>query len=316
MPTFCRHNRFLHSCPICSPQEAAPPAPRRAGGGTATRTRRSGTARPGGVRVRRVARAADDGYAGPLVPGLRASADARTLAGELGFATGRLAWLAAGPEGFYGDIASLPDREEALWLAALAAVLGPLEGEDPFATVRAVHVPWGEDPDLEGAELGPRAGAPSAAEAARVLSAYRGWAQRAGSQAAALGGEPSWSSERRFERAFERLGSVGMARGARFDLLVVLDRLGLLDARPPSLWLGDRDETSLAAKRVFGIGERFLLDRRAGDLAAAAGVPLEALDLALANLDAPERITLGAPAGATDAEAAARAERVLGVDAD
>jgi len=61
------------------------------------------------------------------------------------------------------------------------------------------------------------------------------------------------------------------------------------------------------------MGDRFVLDRRAGDLAAEAGVPLEALDLALANLDAPERMTLGAPDDVADDDARARAEAALGV---
>jgi len=232
------------------------------------------------VRVRRVARAADDGYASALVPGLRASGDAGRLADELAFATGRLAWLASGAGGVYAEAAGAPDREEGLWLVAEAAVLGP----------RA---------DAEDAE--------------RVLAAYRAWAGRAGGQAAALDGEAAWTPERRFDRAFERLGSLGLARGARYDLLVVLGRVGLLDARPASLHFGDRDDTSLAAKRVFGIGDRFVLDRRAADLAAEAGVPIEALDLALANLDAEEHMTLGAPDDVADDEVRARAAAALGV---
>jgi len=63
----------------------------------------------------------------------------------------------------------------------------------------------------------------------------------------------------------------------------------------------------VAAKRVFGIGDPFLLERRAADLAEACQVPLEALDLALFNWGRPEdaRATLGAQAGA-----AARAEPI------
>jgi hypothetical protein len=281
VPTFCRHNRFLHSCPICSPQEAAPPS-RRAGTAAAPRPRTARTSSPrtpSGVRVRRVARAADDGYANALVPGLRASADARSLADEIAFAAGRLAWLESGAGGVYADAAGSADREDGLLLLASAAAHGPRASGDPE----------------------------------RVLAAYSAWATRAGSQAAALGGEPAWTPERRFDRAFERLGSLGFARGARYDLLVALGRLALLDARPSSLHLDDRDDTSLAAKRVFAIGDRFVLDRRSADLAAAAGVPIEALDLALANLDAPERMTLGAPEDVADDEVRARALAALGV---
>lgn len=281
MPTFCRHNRFEHTCPICSPQAAETPS-RRAGTTAAPRprsTRTSSSRTPTGVRVRRVARAADDGYANGLVPGLRGSGDAQRLADEIAFAAGRLAWLEGGGEGVYAEAAAA-EPEAGLELLARAAATGPRASGDPE----------------------------------RVLAAYRGWAERSGSQAAALGGEPSWTPERRFDRAFERLGGLGFSRGARYDLLVALGRLGLLDTRPSSLHVGDRDDTSLAAKRVFAIGDRFLLDRRAGDLAAAAEVPLEALDLGLANLDAQERMTLGAPDDVADEGARARAAAALGVE--
>jgi len=282
VPTFCRHNRFEHTCPICSPQ-AETPSGRRSGTAAAPRPRTARTSSsrtPTGVRVRRVARAADDGYASGLVPGLRASADARRLADELAFAAGRLQWLEGGADGVYAQAAAA-GGEEGLSLLARAAALGPrAEGGD----------------------------------AERVLAAYEAWAGRSGGQAAALAGEAGWTPERRFDRAFERLGSVGFARGARYDLLVVLGRLGLVDVRASSLHIGDRDDTSLAAKRVFAIADRFVLDRRAADLAEDAGVPVEALDLALANLDAPERMALGAPEDAADETVRELAAAALGVD--
>jgi hypothetical protein len=43
------------------------------------------------------------------------------------------------------------------------------------------------------------------------------------------------------------------------------------------------DPTTIAAKRVFGIGDAINLQRRASDLASTVGVPMEALDLALFN---------------------------------
>jgi hypothetical protein len=56
------------------------------------------------------------------------------------------------------------------------------------------------------------------------------------------------------------------------------------------------DPTTVAAKRVFAIGDAMNLQRRASDLAAAAEVPIEALDLALLNWSRPEddRVTAGA----------------------
>jgi hypothetical protein len=268
------------------------------------------------VKVRRVARAVDDGYRSELVPGLRSSEDARRLAEEIGFATGRLDELASAPPGLYEEAALASDREEALWLALLIALLGPLEGDDPFATVRAVRVPWagGEIPTLEGAELGPRTGLHDGREGERALAAYRAWAERSGGQEAALRGDASWTPERRFERAYERLGSLrGFGRPARFDLLATLGRLGLLDARAASLHLGDNDDASLAARRVFGIADKFLLERRSGHLAEEADVPLEALDLALANFGSDRgRATQGASA-AGDADATERAAAALGL---
>jgi hypothetical protein len=69
--------------------------------------------------------------------------------------------------------------------------------------------------------------------------------------------------------------------------------------RPSSLQLTD-DATTLAAKRVFGIGDKLLLERRARELAEAARLPIEALDLALFNWAAPDggRATMGSRAAA------------------
>ena len=75
-----------------------------------------------------------------------------------------------------------------------------------------------------------------------------------------------------------------------------LGRLGLVDVSPPDLQLGEAsDPAVIAAKRVFGIGERFLMERRAADLAEEADVPLDAFDLALFNFGQPEtaRATMG-----------------------
>ena len=92
-----------------------------------------------------------------------------------------------------------------------------------------------------------------------------------------------------------------------------LGRLGLVELRPTSLQFGDGD-TTIAAKRVFGIGDKILLERRARTLADAADVPIEALDLALFNWGArgAARATYGASAVVVDADRAAIAD-VLGV---
>ena len=92
---------------------------------------------------------------------------------------------------------------------------------------------------------------------------------------------------------FERLALPGLHRDARFDLLVTLGRLGLYDLRAGGLRFGGGDEVTVAAKRLLGIGDPMLLERRAADLADACGVPLEALDLGFYNWGLGARATAG-----------------------
>jgi hypothetical protein len=266
--------------------------------------------------VRREARAVGDGYRNGLVPGLHARDDARRLCEELAGAAGRLAELATAPPGLYAEVAGEPDLEEAIWLAFLIGYLSPLPAGDPFAAIAAVRTRWadGELPALDGVPTGPRGGHAST----QTLTAYRRLAERAGSQPAALAGEPHWSAERRFARAFERLALPGLARPARFDFLVTLGRTGRLEARPDSLFLAGAapdDHTALAGRRVLGIADPGLLDRRAAALAEAADVPLEAVELALWNWQAGDdgRTRLGASPDAIDEAARGRAEAALGL---
>ena len=260
-----------------------------------------------------MSQAADDGYRNELVPGVKASSDAERLATELTFASARLAELAAGPPSLYAQIGAEPDAEEALWLAFLTAYLSPTGGDDPFAGIRAAHVPWasGELPDLD-VPLGLRTSHDPAAGTRTVL-AYRAWATRGAGQAASFAGEPSWTPERRFDRLFERLALAGFGRPGRYELLVSLGRLGVVDVRASTLQLTD-DATTVAAKRVFGIGDKMLLERRARDLADAAELPIEALDLALFNWAAPQRgrATMGS-AVQVNADDEAAIAAVLGV---
>jgi hypothetical protein len=318
VPTFCRHNRLEATCPICS-RNAAPagraaprprpavPRPARAAGERRAAPRRAGGAE---VRVRRVTRAVDDGYEHELVPGLRASADAARLADELAFSAARLEELAGDPPGLYAEAASSADREEAAWLCFLISYLGPLEdAEDPFAAIAAARVPWatGEVPSLEGVRTGPRT-AHDPRRGSETVAAYRAWAARHGGQVAALAGDASWTPQRRFERAFERVAMRGFPRGPRYDFLVVLGHLGLFEMRPWALQLTIEplDPTVVAAKRVFGIGDARNLHHRAVELASACSVPIEGLDLALLNWARPdERVTAGSRAAVDPARRAA-----------
>jgi hypothetical protein len=310
VPTFCRHNRLIQNCPICSREQAIelrpivsssaprttqprPSTPRTArprAGASASRS-----ARGGGVVVRRVARGGDDGYQSPLLIGLKSSIDAGRLAEELAFAEHRLLRLQHDPPGLYGDVAdAAADIEERSWLAFLIAYLCPLEEEDPFSEIERVRTSWasGAMPALDDVRCGPRT-AHDPARGTRTLEAYRVWAARAGSQAAAFAGDAAWTPERRFARAYERLALPGLHREARFDLLVTLGRLGVYDQQAGSLAIGGVNDVTVGAKRAFGIGDPLLLERRAGDLAQACALPLEALDLGLHNWQRGERATLG-----------------------
>jgi hypothetical protein len=279
MPLFCRHNRLTANCPICSRElEAdlrakAPARPARAPrtSGTSSKSRaRTGAGRSGGVVTKRVARAADDGYRNPLVPGLRATADAERLAGALAAAAARLE-----PPGPYPELAAEPDLEEATWLAFLLALAGA-DAPDLQSAILEARPSWvsGEAPELPG-------------QRARTVTAYRAWAARAGSQQAAFTGEAAWTPERRFARVFERLALPGFGRAARFELLASLGAAGRYELTAGAVQFGEDDATTLAAKRALVSGDTLLLERRARELAEACQVPLAALDRGLAVWGTP-----------------------------
>jgi len=277
VPLFCRHNRLTASCPICSREQqperraAAPaPPPRSRGSARSGPPRRTG-ARSGGLVTRRQHREADDGYRNPLVPGLRATADAERLGAALVAATARLE-----PPGPAPDVAREPDRQEATWLAFLLALAGP-EAPEAQAAVLAQRPSWaaGEEPDLPE----PRR---------RTAALYRAWAQRNGGQEAAFQGDPAWTPQRRFARLHQRLALPGFGRAPRYEMLVVLAAAGTWPLQADALMLGgEEDPTTLAAKRLLVSGDTLLLERRAADLAEACEVPLAALDRALAVWGTP-----------------------------
>jgi hypothetical protein len=337
MERFCRHNRFVERCPICretvpglAPPEGAPrrgqagersPEGARAAAGQRRSPRRARGAPE--LHVRRERRAEDDGYRSALVPGLRASQDAERLAEEIAFADGRLMAITMAPPDLYGEVRELEDVEQATWTCFLAAYLSPLEGSNPFLGVRmALEADWraGELPDLSEVPLGPRT-SHDPARGEETLGAYLQWKRHAESQGErevnAFVGDPAWTPLRRFERLFERLTLPGLARMGRYDLLVTMGRIGLYELRTDSLCMGAtrggaaNDLTTLAAKRLFGIGEPLLLERRAQALAEAMSLPVEALDLAFANWGAGERATLGAPSEVLDQHALERARAAL-----
>lgn len=354
-PTFCRHNRFVDRCPICresapgqtSTRRATKPkrgtgtpsraqtdarssagrgATSRTGAGAGVRAGRTATRRNQEVRVHRELRAQDDGYRSELVPGLHSSEDARRLAREIGFAGGRLLAFGGAPPGFYAEARDCGDIEQATWMCFLAAYLSPVQGDAPFAGIREAlaSCSWasGTVSDLQEIALGPRT-SHDPARGAETLIAYRRFAEHAGTQQLAFAGEPEWTPQRRFARLFERLALPGFGRMGRYDLLVTLGRLGLYELCADSLALVTRttqaasDHTPPAAKRVFGIGDPIIIERRARALADAASTPIEVLDLALYNWSLvdpeQERVTLGFAPDMCDASALERAEAALEV---
>jgi hypothetical protein len=340
VPSFCRHNRLIQNCTICSREQNLAMRPIVSGGtSTHERASTSGTdgdreasaakprapraAKPGSprsssknVRVRRLSRGADDGFQSRLVPGLRSSEDAERLAEEIAFATRRLTVIETEPEGLWLALADTSsDIEERTWLAFLIAYIGPDDSEQPFAAIDAARTTWasGESPNWEAVQAGPR-GAFDRERSEATLAGYRAWAQRAGSQAAAFTGESAWTPERRFERVYERLALPGMTRDARFELLVLLGRSGVYELRAGKLALSGENEATWAAKRGLGIGDPMLLERRAADLAAACGAPLEALDLAFHNWGSGTRTGAGfAVDSEPDADVLAQAQDALGL---
>jgi Alpha-glutamyl/putrescinyl thymine pyrophosphorylase clade 3 len=304
------------------------------------RAARSRRPRGEDLRVHREGREQDDGYRSALLPGLRASADATRLIEEVAFASGRLLALGTDPPGLYAEARALAEHDlgQATWMCFLISYFSPLDppldGEDPFAGIRlALSVATGSDeggfagggdgragpiPDLDGIPLGPRT-SHDRARGIGTLLAYRQWVEQGGGQADAFSGDPGWSPQRRFERLFERLALPGFGRMGRYDLLVTLGCLGLYELRADSLHLSSTrgtsssDLTTLAAKRLFAIGDPIHLERRAVALAQAIAVPVETLDLALANWASPQRATLGFAPDTCDPGALERAHDALGL---
>lgn len=285
MAMFCRHNRMTAHCPICRAEHESklPKAPPRAGrvrpnsppkkATPTTRSARSPRASSSRLVTRKLARPADDGYRNALVPGMRATADAERLAHALVSAT---EWLA--PPGPYGSIAAEADREQAIWQAFLLAIVG--RGDPARQRQLLAGAPSWESGELPEQLTASEAG---------TARAYRAWAGRAKSQAAAIEGESSWGGDRRFARLMERLAFPGFPRAKRFEFLVALGTAGLFELEPSQLFVAAEDDaTTLAAKRLLVSGDRMLLERRARDLARECGVPMAALDRGLADWDDPK----------------------------
>ena len=161
--------------------------------------RRAGAA---GLRVRREERAAEDGYSSPLMPGVRASADAPRLAEEIAFSSGRLLALrdrprrASTPSSAAGGGGHSSTRT---WIVLPYRLpLARLQGDEPFAASARPCGCADRDERVELGELSTRCPSGHArshdpARGTRTLLAYRQWVQRAAARRRAFSGDPTWS---------------------------------------------------------------------------------------------------------------------------
>jgi hypothetical protein len=309
---FCRHGRREDRCIVClgEKRRAREAANKKTSSGKVTSARRATSSRAAsrtaagaalsarrpaasGVRVKKLTRHAEDGWSNELLPGLRSSGEALDLLSHLSRARVRLERLATDAPGPYATARALAggeaaDREEATWILFQVAYYGPLEGDEPFREIDRLLVRADEalpSPEtLSGVSVGPR-GAHAHDRGVATLQGYRDWAHRVGGQLKGLsagGTDPA----RRFDAAYRALALPGLHRDARYEFLVTLGQMGLLDAAPWSLLLdAGRDPVSVAAKRAFLTGDAVLLQRRFGAFARAIGVPVAAFDLGLRNWD-------------------------------
>jgi hypothetical protein len=233
------------------------------------------------------------GWRSPLLPGVREEALARRLADEVAIAEGLLLTLTVAPGEYWRLASERADRDEACRAVFVGAwLVGDAGDPDPFAAARAAQT---------GVRAAVRRGALAAEPGAEQADiSFERFAQRGGGPHAALIGDPAWRAARRFERVAERLSLPGLSRALRFRVLVLLGRLGVIEARAPALLLADAnrwDRTLAGAVRVFANDEPAELERRAGLLADAAQLPFDVLDLALWNLADAPRATLGEAPG-------------------
>ena len=295
MPLFCRHNRLTQNCPICSRELAAeraaarPRAARRARAPARSAPSDAAGAPPASSRAR-VARAADDGYRNPLVPGLRATADAERLAAALAWADARLE-----PPGPHPAVAEEPDRGGGD-LARVPARARPARRARAARGDRRLAPELGERraPDIPGADP-------------RTVPAYRAWAERAGAQAAAFLGEPGVVARAALRRAPSSASRCpGCGRGARYELLITLGAAGVCDVAADALHIGKSRRRDDARRQA-----RARLGRRA--CCSSAAPPISRGAAASASARSTARSPCGARARRPDARGAAGVRAALGL---
>ena len=228
----------------------------------------SGSRGSGRLVTRQLARATDDGYRNPLVPGLKATADAERLAIAVTQAHERL-----DPPGPFTAIDETPDVEQATWLAFLFALAPEL-----YDVIDETRPAWEDAANLDAL---PEAKAKTAA-AYRALGRAR---RLAGGRVHGRGDLDAGAPLR------PRLRAARAPRLHPRDALRPADRARRrrhLPARGRRAALRRRTTpTTDAAKRLLVSGDRMLLERRARDLADASGLPIGAFDRGLAVWGTP-----------------------------
>ena len=299
MPSFCRHGRLEANCKICTPEERpAPPrtsaAPRpRAGAPPGRRGAHRRADRPAGWSSGAWPASADDGY--DQRARARPARDAPTpRAWPTSWPSPRpaCAQLRADPPGPLrrgragrrprgGDVAVPADRLPAA--AGGRRAVGVDRRRPRAVGDRRAAGPRRRAAPARAAPHDPARGGRDVHRLPRVRRPRRLAGRRAGRRAVV----DARAALRSRVRASGRCAAC-RAR-TRYDFLVTLGALGVVDVAPSSLLLGSEaaDPTVVAAKRVFGIGDAINLQRRASDLAAAIGVEIAALDLALVNWARP-----------------------------
>ena len=255
-----------------------------------------------GLRVRRQERAVEDGYRSPLVPGparVRGRRAPRRGDRLLQRAPAALEALPAAPPGPLRRASARSRRARSSRRPGscfLIAYLSPLGGRLSRSPASPALQRRRRDEPLARTS-GERAARPAHLARPGARRAARCRLPRSGPRAGRLaGGAPSPATraglrERRFERLFERLALPGFsARRALRAARRCSGALGLYELRADSLHLAGRARGAAPRTRrrsppsaCSAIGDPLLLERRAAGARRGDPVPVEALDLALAN---------------------------------
>ena len=156
MPTFCRHNRLIQNCPICSREQSVELRPVISSSAPRSSQDRAGDASGSAASVaargaRRTAACASNGSpAAPTTatgrrwpPGCARAPTRSASRRSWRLRPGGWRCSRRSPPGLYAEVADgNGDLEDRTWLAFLIAYLAPLEDDDPFASIRRVWVPW------------------------------------------------------------------------------------------------------------------------------------------------------------------------------